>query len=125
MKLIESSLIVTRLRVTIEQLFQVSNQAAYIGLIHHSATPLTGCMVSRLHSALDDLGQIIGEIEPKVIDTGCLSLEDALILEGYAEIRRGLIKSWQFIESRERVIIQQTANRQARTPITDQGRAGQ
>jgi len=122
-KLIDSSLIVPRLRVTIENLFQVSNQAAYIGLIHHSATPLTRCMVSRLHSALDDLGGIIGELEPKKIDTRCLSLENIMILEGYQEIRRGLLKSWEFIEAREQTIIQQSGNRQAGTRIPDQ--AGQ
>jgi len=121
MKLIDSDVIATRLRVTIENLFQVSNQAAYIGLIHHS--PLTRCMVSRLHSALDELGQIVKELEPKVINTRCFPLEDALILEGYQEIRRGLIKSWQFVESRERAILRQAENRQAGTRIPDQ--AGQ
>jgi len=103
--LIDPSVIATRLRVTIESLFQICNQAAYLGLIHHSTTPLTRCMIDRLHCCMDDLGQIIKEFEPRKIDTGCLTLEEALILEGYAEIRRGLLKSWQFIESRERSII--------------------
>ena len=106
-RLINSSLIVPRLRVALENLFQASNQAVYIGIMHHSAAPLTRCMIDRMHSTLDDLGQIIKELEPRKIDTTSLTLEDALILEGYAEIRRGLVKSWQFIEGRERSIIQQ------------------
>jgi hypothetical protein len=104
-KLINSSLIVPRLRVALEQLFQVSNQTTYIGLIHRSAAPLTLQISNRLHCCIDDLGQIIKEIEPRKIDTTSLTLEDALILEGYEEIRRGLIKSWQFIESRELAIL--------------------
>jgi hypothetical protein len=106
-KLINSSLIVPRLRIAIEQLFQVNNQTTYIGLIHHPAEPLTRCMGNCLHCCIDDLGQILKEIEPKKIDTGCLTLEDTMILEGYAEIRRGLIKSWQFIETRERAILKE------------------
>ena len=105
MKLINSSLIVPRLRVALENLFQASNQAVYLGLIHTTSEPLTRCMGNRLHYCIDDLGQIIKEIEPRKIDTTSLTLEDALILEGYQEIRRGLIKSWQFVESREREII--------------------
>jgi hypothetical protein len=66
--LIDPSLILPRLRVTIENLFQVSNQVAYIGCIHHSATPLTRCMVSRIHCCMDDLGQIVKELEPKKIN---------------------------------------------------------
>jgi len=111
MKLIDSSLTISRLRVTIENLFQVSNQALYLGLIHHEAEPLTRCMVSRLHSTLDDLGGIISELGSKKIDTGCLTLEEALTLEGYREIKRGLLKSWQFIESRERAILRQASSR--------------
>jgi len=104
-KLINSSLIVPRLRVALENLFQASNQAVYIGIMHHSAAPLTRCMIDRMHSTLDDLGQIIKELEPRKINTGCLTLEDALILEGYREIKQGLLKSWMFIDDRERAII--------------------
>jgi hypothetical protein len=111
MKLIDSSAIAVRLRVAMENLFAVSNQAAYIGIVHRSATPLTRCMIDRLHSSLDDLGQIVKEIEPKVIDTGSLTLDEALVLEGYAEIRRGLVKSWQFVEAREQAILRQARGR--------------
>ena len=103
--LIDPSVINTRLRIAIEQLFQVSNQTSYLGSVHHSAMPLTLQMSTRLHSCINDLGQIVKELEPRKIDTGCLTLEDTLIMEGYAEIRRGLIKSWEFIEARERAII--------------------
>ncbi len=119
-RLIDPSVIAVRLRVAMEQLFQTSNQAAYIGIIHHSAAPLTRCMIDRLHSTLDDMGQIVMELEPRVIDTGSLTLDDALTLEGYREIRRGLVKSWQFVEAREQAILNQ-----ARTRIADQGRSGQ
>ena len=118
--LIDPSLIVPRLRITIESLFQAANQAIYIGGNHRSSDHLTGCMVRRLHSCIDELGQIIKGLEPKKIDIGCLMLEEDLILSGYAEIKRGLVKSWEFIEGREKVIINQ-----ARTRIADQGRAGQ
>jgi hypothetical protein len=118
--LIDPSVINARLRIAIEQLFQVSNQTSYISLIHTTSEPLTRCMSTRIHSCIGELSQIVKEIEPRVINTRCLTLEDALILEGYAEIRRGLIKSWQFIESREQAIIQQTENR-----ILKQGRDGQ
>ncbi len=106
--LIDPTVITTRLRVTLENLFQVSNQAVYLGSVHRSATSLTLLMSTRLHQCIDDLGQIIREIEPKKINTGCLTLEDIMILEGYQDIRRGLIKSWQFIESREQAIIRRT-----------------
>ena len=119
-KLIDPILIVPRLRVTIENLFQVSNQAAYLGCIHHEAAPLTRCMVNRMHSCMDNLCQIVKEIEPRKIDLASLTLDEALTLEGYAEIRRGLIKSWQFVESRERAIFHQ-----AKTRIDQQDGAGQ
>src|SRR4030042_2147335 len=86
MKLIDPSCVVPRLRVAIENLFAVSNQAAYLGLIHHEAAPLTRCMVSRMHCCMDDLGQIVKEIEPRKIDTGYLTLEDSMLLAGYAGI---------------------------------------
>jgi len=105
MKLINFSLIIPKLRLALEQLFQINNQALYIGSIHHSATHLTLQMSTRIHSCIHDLGQIIKDIEPRKIDTRFLTLEDTMILEGYQEIRRGLIKSWQFIEDRERVIL--------------------
>ena len=105
-KLIDPSLVAPRLRIVIENLFAVSNQAAYLGCIHHEAAPLTRCMISRLHFSIGELAEIISkDLEPRKIDATSLTLEDALILEGYAEIRRGLIKSWQFVESRERTII--------------------
>lgn len=103
--LIDPTVITARLRVAIENLFQVSNQTSYIGSVHRSATSLTLLMGTRLHSCIDELSQIIKEIEPRKINTGCLTLEDTMILEGYQEIRRGLIKSWEFIEARERAII--------------------
>jgi hypothetical protein len=106
--LIDPSSVTTRLRVAIEQLFQVSNQTSYLGSVHRSATPLTLLMGTRLHSCIDELSQIIRDLEPRKIDTGCLTLEDTMIMEGYQEIRRGLIKSWQFIESREQAIIRRT-----------------
>ncbi len=65
-------------------------------------------MGNRLFLCIDDLGQIIRDLEPRKIDTGCLTLEEALTLEVYAEIRRGLVKSWEFIESREQAIIRRT-----------------
>ena len=111
MKLIDPTVITTRLRVTLENFFQVSNQAAYLGCIHHSSSPLTGCMISRLHFVLDDLGGIIKELEPRKIETSSMSFDDGLVLAGYQEIKRGLLKSWEFIEARERAIIQQAANR--------------
>jgi hypothetical protein len=89
--LIDPSVINTRLRIAIEQLFQVSNQTSYLGSVHRSGMPLTLQMGTRLHSCIDDLGQIIKEIEPRKIDTTSLTLEDTMILEGYQEIRRGLI----------------------------------
>ena len=104
-RLIDPSLIATRLRVTIAGLFAASNQAASLGYLCPNARVLTSQIDERLHSSIYDLGQIVKEIEPREIDTGSLTLEDALTLEGYAEIRRGLIKSWQFVESRERTII--------------------
>jgi hypothetical protein len=105
MRLINSSLIVPRLRVALENLFQINNQALYLGSVYHSATPLTLLMSTRLHQCLDDLGQIIKEIEPRKIDTTSLTLEDSMTLAGYAEIKRGLLLSWRFIEARERAII--------------------
>lgn len=72
---------------------------------------------------MNDLGSIIKEIEPLKIDTSSLSLEDTMVLEGYAEIRSGLIKSWEFVESRERAILRQAANRQAGTGIDQAGQA--
>jgi hypothetical protein len=103
--LIDPTVITTRLRVTLENLFQASNQAVYLGCIHHSATPLTMLMGTRLHSCIGELVEIVKEIEPRVIDTRCLTLEDTMILTGYQEIKQGLIKSWMFIEDRERAII--------------------
>jgi hypothetical protein len=104
MKLIDSSIIATRLRVAIAGLFAVSNQAASLGYMCPTSRTLVGQIDDRLHVTINDLGAILLEIEPKKIDTGCLSLEDALILDGYQEIKRGLLKSWQFIESREQAI---------------------
>lgn len=103
--LIDPTVITARLRVAIEQLFQISNQTSYLGRVHRSATPLTMLMGTRLHQCIDDLGQILKELEPRKINTGCLTMEEDLILAGYAEIKQGLIRSWQFIEERERVIL--------------------
>jgi hypothetical protein len=103
--LIDPSSVTTRLRVAIAGLFAISNQAASLGYLCPTSRVLISQINDRLHVTINDLGAILLEIEPKKIDTGCLSLEDALILEGYQEIRRGLIKSWQFIESREQAII--------------------
>ncbi len=110
-RLIESSLIVPRLRVTIENLFQTSNQTIFLGRNHPATMHLTGCMVRRLHCCMEDLSSLIKEIEPRKVDTGCLTLEDALILEGYAEIRRGLVQSWQFIENREQAVLSAAKDR--------------
>ena len=106
-RLIDPSLIATRLRVTIAGLFAASNQAASLGYLCPNARVLTSQIDERLHSLIYDLGVIIKELEPRKIDTGSLTLEDALTLEGYAEIRRGLVKSWEFIEGREQAIIRQ------------------
>ena len=103
--LIDPTVITARLRVVLEQIFQASNQAVYIGLIHRSAEPLTSLMGNRLHYCIDNLAQTIIDLEPRKIDTGCLTLEDSMILAGYAEIKQGLLRSWQFIESREQAII--------------------
>jgi hypothetical protein len=103
--LIDPTVITGRLRVTIENLFQTANQTIILGRNHPATMHLTGCMVRRLHCCIDDLAEIIKELESKKIDTGCLTLEEALTLEGYQEIRRGLIKSWKFIEFREQAII--------------------
>ncbi len=120
MKLIDSFLIVPRLKVTIENLFQTANQAIYLeSTLRFSRSPAR-CMVNRLYASIDELGQIIKELEPRKIDTGCLTLEEALTLEGYAEIRRGLVQSWEFIECREQAIFNQAANRQAGQGIADQ-----
>ncbi len=104
-KLIDLSLIVPHLRVTIENLFQTANQAIYIGGNHPMSDQLIGCMVRRLHCYIEDLCWIVKEIEPGKVNTGCLTLEESLTLEGYAEIRRGLVKSWEFIDAREQTII--------------------
>jgi len=109
--LIDPTIIATRLRVTLEHLFQVNNHAIYLGLIHPHVAPLTLQMNNRVSFCIDEVARIIKELEPKKIDTGCLTLEEALILEGYQEIKQGLMKSWQFIENRTQVIIQQAANR--------------
>ena len=103
--LIDPSVIVPRLRVTIENLFQANNQLVYLGGACPTVGHLTFQMGNRLHQCIDNLGEIVQELEPKKVNIGCLTLEDALTLEGYAEIRRGLIKSWQFIEAREQAII--------------------
>jgi hypothetical protein len=105
MKLIDSSVIATRLRVAIAGLFAVSNQAASLGYMCPTARTLISQIDDRLHSTIGELSGILLEIEPKKVDTGYLTLEEALTLEGYAEIRRGLIKSWKFIEAREQAII--------------------
>jgi len=105
MKLIEPSLIVPRLRVAIENLFTVSNQVAYFGCVCPSALLLATQMRNRLYTSIEDLSRAIEDLEPKKVDTGCLTLKDALTLAGYAEIKRGLLRSWQFIESREQAII--------------------
>jgi hypothetical protein len=105
--LIDPSSVTTRLRIAIEQLFQVSNQTSYLGSVHHSAMPLTLQMGTRLHLCINELGQILKDIEPKVIDTTSLTLEDTMLLEGYREIKRGLLQSWMFIDSREKVILKQ------------------
>jgi len=91
--LIDPTVITTRLRLAIEQLFQINNQALYLGGIHHSAKPLTLQMGIRLHRCIDELGQIVMELEPKKVNTGCLTLEDSMILAGYVEIKQGLLKS--------------------------------
>ena len=111
MRLIDHSLIVSRLRVIIENIFSVSNQAAYLGEIHHSAAPLTRFMIDRLHSSLDDLGWIVKEVEPGKIDITSLTFEDSMVIAGYAEIKQGLLKSWQFIDAREQAILKQAAGR--------------
>jgi hypothetical protein len=105
MRLIDSSVIATRLRVAIARLFAVSNQAASLGYMCPASRILIGQIDDRLHSAINELSGILLEIEPKKVDASSVTLEDALILEEYQEIRRGLIKSWQFIEARERAII--------------------
>lgn len=115
-KLIDPSVMAIRLRAAIEQLFQASNQAAYLRCVHPSIATLGLQMGNRLFFCIDELDQIVKEIEPRKIDTGGLTLEDVLTLEGYAEIRRGLVKSWQFIETRERAIIGQMG-----TKIADPG----
>jgi hypothetical protein len=79
--LIDPTSITTRLRLTLENLFQGSNHVVYLGSVHRSATPLTLLMSTRLHQCIDDLGQIIKKIEPRKINTGCLTLEDALPLK--------------------------------------------
>lgn len=117
MKLIDPSLIISRLRVIIENFSQAANQSIYIENAYRFTHSPARCMVNRLHDCINELCQLIRELEPQRGDAGCLTLEEALTLEGYAEIRRGLVISWQFVESRERAIFQQAANR-----IPDQAR---
>lgn len=117
MKLIDHSVIVSRLRIVTENIFQVSNQAVYLRSLYPSAMPLIFQMGNRLHCCLDDLGRIMQDIEPKKVDVGSLTLEEDLLLSGYDEIKQGLLKYWEFIESREQAI-----NRQAETRIQDTAR---
>jgi hypothetical protein len=115
--LIDPSLNVSRLRAAIEQLFAVSNQAAYLGCIHRSVAPLTLQMGNRLYVCIDDLGRVIKDLEPKKIYTSSLALEDSMTLTGYQELKRGLLLFREFIEAREQAII-----RQAGIRIADSGR---
>lgn len=103
--LIDPTVIAGRLRVILENLFQTSNQTIFLGRNHPATMHLTACMVRRLHCSMEDLGQIVKELEPRVIDTGFLTLEDTMLLAGYAEIKQGLLKSWEFIEAREQAVL--------------------
>jgi hypothetical protein len=118
--LIDPTIIATKLRITIVQLFEVCNQVLSLGYSYPAALPLAQQMENRLHSCIDNLGEIVKELEPKKVDTSSMSFDDGLVLAGYQEIKKGLLQSWQFIESRERAIIGQAGTR-----IPDQGRAAQ
>lgn len=115
MLLIDPAIITTRLTMDLEQLFQVSNQAFYLGRIHPSSVPLTLQMGNRIYYVTNDLAEILRGLEPKG-----LTIEDAMSLANYAEIKRGMVQSWQWIEQRGAEIL-----RQAKARLDQQGGAGQ
>lgn len=119
-RLIDSSLIVPRLRIAWGQLCQVNNQLIYLGRICPASVTLNVQVGNRLFLCIEELNRIVRELEPKKVDTGSLTLEEDHILSGYAEIKLGLLKSWEFIESRQEIIIKQAGIR-----IADQQGAGQ
>lgn len=64
----DTSPIVTKLKITIVQLFEICNQSITISYTCPATMNLTGQMESRLHSCIDTLSQIIDEIKPERVD---------------------------------------------------------
>ena len=65
---VDASPIITKLKITILQLFEICNQSIACSYVCPSATNLTGQMEGRLHACIDTLSQIIDEIKPKRVD---------------------------------------------------------
>lgn len=120
MLLIDPVTIVTRLRLDLENLFQINNQIFYLGRLHPPSVPLTVQMANRAFYIINDLAEILGELEPRKLDTKILDAEESLTLLRYREIKLGLIQSWEWIDSRERELFKAAKDRADQ----QQGRAG-
>jgi hypothetical protein len=103
---------VTRLRLDIENLFQLNNQIFYLGRMHPESLQLTLQMGKRAYSVINDLTEILESIEPRPVDPALLTPEEQMTLLGYKEIKLGLIQSWEWIGSREREIFKTAQERQ-------------
>jgi hypothetical protein len=101
----------TRLRLDIENLFQLNNQIFCLGRLHPESAVLTCQMGKQVYSVINDLAEILERIEPKKINPALLTPEDELTLLGYKEIKLGLIQSWEWISNREQEIYKAAAGR--------------
>lgn len=115
MILIDPSTIMTRLRSHLEHLLQLDNQIFYLFLADQmrSQTLQLGLqMGEHLRRCIKEIDELLGELEPKKADTKLLNVLELTDLANYAEIKRGLIRSWQWIEDREREILRKREIRQ-------------
>lgn len=109
---------VTRLRLDIENLFQLNNQIFYLGRLYPESAQLTLQMGRRCHYVIGDLAEILAQLEPKQVDSTLLTPEEEYTLLGYKEIKLGLAQSWEWIDNREREILKAAKSRQA-GPVND------
>lgn len=109
--MIDPIIIMTRLRLDLEQLFSVNNGLFYLGRQHRTAEPLTMALANRVSYVVSDLFEILKALEPPKHDTGCLNDEEKAILRNYSDIRAGMVKSYSWIEGREREIVREAQNR--------------
>jgi hypothetical protein len=107
----DNTIIMTRVRLDLEQLFSVNNGLFYLGRQHKTAEPLTLALANRVNYVIGDIFEIIQTLEPPKHDLTHLNDEEKAIMANYVSLKAGMVKSWEWIEGRESEIVREAIQR--------------